>query len=116
MAYQDNSTSYAFGQMGNVLMAGGNSDITSNEVTGMEKAVFVAITFLEDSVFESSNNNGIVAEDNALWLNDTSASTGIDATGAIVTDSVTFPAGVTIYGRWTKLDLVSGKAIAYIGY
>jgi hypothetical protein len=29
---------------------------------------------------------------------------------------VTFPKGLTIYGRWTSIQLDSGKAIAYIGY
>ena len=30
--------------------------------------------------------------------------------------SVTYPKGLTIYGRWTSVQLDSGKAIAYIGY
>ena len=27
----------------------------------------------------------------------------------------TIPAGVTIYGRWTELDLNGGRVIAYFG-
>lgn len=120
MAYQDNSTSYAFGQMGSILHEGGGSILDSGVTVAGELfdrgAVFVALTFLEDSVFESSNASGLVAEDNTLYPNSTSGSTAIDTNGGSTTDGITFPAGLTIYGRWTTLDLASGKLIAYIGY
>ena len=35
--------------------------------------------------------------------------------GDVVDASNTFPKGITIYGRWTSLDLASGSAIAYLG-
>ena len=35
--------------------------------------------------------------------------------GDVIDASNTFPKGITIYGRWTSLDLASGSAIAYIG-
>ena len=120
-----NSTevSYGFGQMGSILITG-----TSNAVTiigGLDSdgtpasnvnrttPVFVAITFLEDTVFD---NAGLTSEDNTMFINDTVASTGIDANGGAVTDSVTFPKGITIYGRWTSILLDSGKCIAYLGF
>jgi len=31
------------------------------------------------------------------------------------TDGITFPAGMTIYGRWTAFELNSGSCIAYVG-
>ena len=33
----------------------------------------------------------------------------------LVVDSVTFPKGCTIYGRWTEIDVNSGTIVAYQG-
>ena len=41
---------------------------------------------------------------------------GTDSALSIATDSVTFPQGMTIFGRWSGFKLASGKVIAYIGY
>ncbi len=38
-----------------------------------------------------------------------------EGSGGQVVDSVTFPKGVTIYGRWTEIDVNSGSVVAYIG-
>jgi hypothetical protein len=40
---------------------------------------------------------------------------GLIIGGSAEGDAVTFPKGVTIYGRWTEIDVHSGKVIAYIG-
>ena len=120
-----NSTevNYGFGQMGSILITGTtnavtiigglDSDGTPASNVNRTTPVFVAITFLEDTVFD---NAGLTSEDNTMFINDTVASTGIDADGGAVTDSVTFPKGITVYGRWTKIKLDSGKCIAYIGF
>tara|TARA_Y100000015_G_scaffold15073_1_gene14484 strand:+ start:82 stop:420 length:339 start_codon:yes stop_codon:yes gene_type:complete len=112
MAINSTEVAYSFGQMGSVLITGTGS-VTSNGVAGMEKAVFCAITFLEDTQFNSA---GLIAEDNTMYVNSSNGSTGISASGTATTDSETFPEGVTIYGRWTGVTLNSGKVIAYIGY
>ena len=53
--------------------------------------VFVAITFITDTTFDSSG-------------------------GLALDNSNTFPAGMTIYGRWTEIDPATGSGlIAYIG-
>lgn len=115
MAYQDNSTSYAFGQMGSILTNAAEDSISPNGVAGMENAVFVAITFVEDTVFD--NTTGLVPEDAGKFFgSDSPAGSGIDVNGWLVTDGITFAAGMTIYGRWTEIDLASGVVIAYIGY
>ena len=120
-----NSTevNYGFGQMGSILITGTtnavtiigglDSDGTPASNVNRTTPVFVAITFLEDTVFD---NAGLTSEDNTMFINDTVASTGIDADGGAVTDSVTFPKGITIYGRWTSILLDSGKCIAYLGF
>tara|TARA_R100001129_G_scaffold185948_1_gene175841 strand:+ start:126 stop:470 length:345 start_codon:yes stop_codon:yes gene_type:complete len=114
MAYKDNITSYSFGQMGSIFHVGSDDPITSNDTVVGANAVFVAITFIEDSVFESTS--GLIAENVKLFPSTEGTSLDIDANGGLVVDSVTFPAGLTIYGRWTQIDLASGKCIAYIGY
>ena len=109
MAYQDNITTYSFGQMGSII-ATGSDVITSNGETGMANAVFCAITFIEDCTFTL-----LVAETAGLFPASGSSSILIDAHGQ-TTSGITFPAGLTIYGRWTAVTLASGKAVAYIGY
>ena len=103
--------SYAFGQMGSVLVAG-TLAVTSNGVAGMEDAVFCAITFLEDTIFDT---DGLVATDQNLYVNSIDVQNKISGNTA-TTNGEVFPKGVTIYGRFTKIQLDSGKVIAYIGY
>lgn len=114
MAYKDNITEYSFGQMGSIFVAG-TTAATSNGVTGMENAVFCAITFLEDTVF-ASGAGGLVSESTQLFPSDTGTGTDIDANAGVAIDGETFPKGVTIYGRWTGFTLASGLVVAYIGY
>ena len=89
------SNNIGLGQAGSILETG---------TTAVSGKKIVAITFLEDAVFTlltpesgtslyigNSNNNG-------------------DSTA-----SVTFPQGVTIFGRWSAFTLASGSVIAYLG-
>ena len=83
--------------------------------------VFVAITMLADAVFDSAA--GLVAEVATQYVNTETAAndladgseTANQGSGGIVVDSVTFPKGITIYGRWTEIDVNSGSILAYIG-
>lgn len=94
------------GQQGSILVAGTSKVTAAN-------GVFCVITFLEDTVFDSGSD-GLVAESTQLWPDSTGVSSDISANGAAV-DSETFPAGVSIYGRWTDFTLASGKVVAYVG-
>ena len=125
MAINNTQTAYAFGQLGSVFHVSGDDAITADTSSYSDAdkathdvipvgAVFVAITFIDDSVFESSN--GLVAENEKHYPSTEGTSAGIDSNGGLVVDTVIFPKGVTIYGRWTQIDLNSGKCIAYIGY
>ena len=122
MAYKD-PTDYAFGQMGSIHAAGteaitiiGGLDSDSTPASNVNRItkVFVAITFLEDTVFDSGND-GLVAAEDQNFPSSQYTSTSIDADGGDVVDSETFPKGVTIYGRWTGFQLASGRVIAYVG-
>jgi len=64
---------------------------------------FVAITMLEDTIFTT------------LTPDDTSNGYGVGSYNGNNMSGETIPQGVTIYGRWTTVDLASGLVIAYIG-
>lgn len=72
--------------------------------------IFIAITFLEDTVFTS-----LVAETTQGYPDITGTGTLISASNGDNVATETFPKGVTIYGRWTKFTLASGLVVAYRG-
>jgi hypothetical protein len=97
----------ALGQAGSILVTG------TTAVTCIP-GVFIAIQFLEDTIF-ASGSGGLIAETEQLFLDDAGTGTLIDADGGAAIDSETFPEGITIYGRWDGFTLASGKVIAYVG-
>tara|TARA_R100001443_G_scaffold5433_1_gene14246 strand:+ start:425 stop:751 length:327 start_codon:yes stop_codon:yes gene_type:complete len=96
----------SLGQEGSILVTG------TNACTNL-RGVFVAIQFIEDTVFDSTN--GLIAETEQLFPDDAGTGTAIDADAGAAIDSVTFPQGMTIFGRWSGFKLASGKVIAYVG-
>ena len=91
-----NSTevSYGFGQMGSIHVAGtenitiiGGRDSNATPANNVNKTdkVFVAITFLEATVFDSGTA-GLVAADAQNFPSSTGTSTDIDADGGDVVD------------------------------
>ena len=104
------SGNVSLGQAGSIFVSG------TSLVTATSGA-FVAIQFLEDTIFNSSDTQGLIPEASQSFPSSvTSAtSTDISAAGGSVVDGETFPQGMTIYGRWTKFQLASGKVIAYLG-
>ena len=95
------------GQAGSILVTG-----TGAIAAGYGK--FIAIQFIEDTVF-SSSASGLSGTDLQRWPDDTGVGSDISSNGAAI-DGVTFPQGMTIFGRWDGFTLASGKVIAYIGY
>ena len=69
--------------------------------------VVVAITFVEDTIF--TNNTTVES------TNFTSNSVAGPGTNANYFDGDTFPAGLTIYGRFTDVDISAGAAMLYLG-
>ena len=121
-----NSTevNYGFGQMGSIhaagteaitIIGGDDSDATPGGNTNRTTKVFVAITFLEDTTFNTAAAGLTPAEAQNFPSSD-GASTDIDADGGVAVDGETFPKGITIYGRWTGFQLATGRVIAYVGY
>ena len=129
MGINSTEVSYGFGQLGSVY-----TTASSDAIIPPTGKVFVAITMLEDTVFDSSG--GLTAERrvNGSVTNDVYVSTeqaahdlaagsetvdegsgGLIIGGTTEADAVTFPKGMTIYGRYTEIDVYSGAVIAYIG-
>jgi hypothetical protein len=121
MGINSTEVSYGFGQMGSLIVD------TNTAATPPTGKVFVAIQFLTDTTFDASG--GLVADNdtsNGLEYVGTEAAAhdavlspdlGESGTGGVQVDaSNTFPQGMTIYGRWTGINLNStGTVIAYIG-
>ena len=120
MGINSQEVSYGFGQMGSVF----NDGVAA--MTPPTGKVFVAITMLADTTFDTSA--GLVADnDTTAGLEyigtDTAAhdaalspDLGESGVGGVIVDvSNSFPAGITIYGRWTTINPASGLIIAYIG-
>jgi len=91
------------GQAGSLL-----TNDTSNDIDAPDNSVFVAIQFLEDTTFTT------LSPVDAYWFGSASGATHIDADGDS-TSGITFPAGMTIYGRWSSFNLATGTVIAYLG-
>ena len=76
---------------------------------------------ITDCTFDSTT--GLIAEDSTKFINTAAeangltagAETSIQGSGGEVVNSVVFPAGLTIYGRWTEIDVNVGSCVAYIG-
>tara|TARA_Y100000310_G_scaffold322830_1_gene382391 strand:+ start:426 stop:779 length:354 start_codon:yes stop_codon:yes gene_type:complete len=103
------SGNLALGQAGSVFVTG---TAAISALAASTSGVFVAIQFIEDTVFADAD--GLVAETTELFPDDTGTCALVSANGDD-TDGETFPQGMTIFGRWTGFKLASGKVIAYLG-
>ncbi len=121
MGINSTEVSYNFGQLGSMLCIG---DGANKPPTGK---VFVAVTMLTDCTFD--NTGGLVADNDAanaleyIGTDEAAHDLGAGAAtalsgegGSAVAISITFPKGITIYGRWTEIEVQSGEhCVAYIG-
>ena len=131
MGINSTEVSYGFGQLGSVFNDG------TAAIKPPTNKVFVAITMLSDVTFDSSG--GLVSETFLAKVGTGGTSVGDTEYNYITTEAAAhdqtagnasvekgetglqidvdniFPKGVTIYGRWTEVDLASGLIIAYIG-
>ena len=96
----------ALGQAGSILIDQSTTDQDAVCLNG----VFIAIQFLEDTVFGT-----LTGETSQLFVSSGQTSTIIDANAGAAATTVTFPQGMTIFGRWTTINLASGACVAYVG-
>ena len=121
------SGNLGLGQAGSMF-----TDTADNQLNPPTDKVFVAITFLADTTLETlgTNAGGLTGDTSVPGVEfigtdvaahnatDTNATTISGELGQIVDASNTFPKGITIYGRWTSIEISnggSGALIAYIG-
>jgi len=114
LAHPGTANQASFGQFGSAYTKSGSAAI--KPPTGK---VFVAITFLEDTTFDSSG--GLIAEEATVYFNtadaanDKGSADAEEGSGGLqISDAMVFPKGVTVFGRWTEIDLTSGSCVAYI--
>ena len=106
---------YSSGEAGSIALGQKGSILAKTDAVTAIGGVFVAIQFIEDSVFESGST-GLVAETTQLFPDSTGTGTAIDSNGGAPVERVTFPQGMTIFGRWTGFTLTAtGSVIAYVG-
>lgn len=108
----------SFGQYGTVF-----TKASSDAIKPPEGKFFVAITILTDSTtFDSTG--GLVSANSSIWMNTEAAAHDEDdgsetqesgSGGVKITSSDAFPAGITIFGKWTEIDVASGSIMAVIG-
>ena len=125
MGINSTEVSYGFGQLGSMF-----TDTADNQINPPTGMVFVAITFLADTQLEllGTNAGGLTADTSdaniqyigtdvaAHNLTDGNATTIEGELGQIIDNTNTFPAGITIYGRWTSVEIGNGKNGALIAY
>jgi len=92
------------GQSGVAFIAEG----TTTTYTPPTGQVVVAIQFINDTLFDSSD--ATTAE--SLWPTDAQGGPGTNSTAI---NQTTMPAGMTIYGRWDTVAFDSGAAFLYLG-
>ena len=107
-------------------------DTVNAPITPPTNKVFIAITFINDTVLEilSQQAGGLTGDtsdadyehigtDVAAHNVAAGSETAISGGGGVIVDSSnSFKAGTTIYGRWTSVEIANGGAgmlIAYIG-
>lgn len=103
----------AFGQYGSAY-----TKTAGDTLVPPTGSVFGAVTCLEDTTFSrlvelgdrDFINTSTAAHDLAAGAEDDNSGSG----GQVVLTTQTFPKGITIYGRWTQVDVLAGSVIAYI--
>ena len=102
-----------FGQVGSMYID------DTGQITPPLNQVFIAITIVEDD----TRFTNLLAEDPDKFIttagsgshSGTTATSTQGTYGEEIASGDTFPVGLTIYGRWTGIQLADGIVIAYIG-
>ena len=120
MGINSTGTAYNFGQLGSAHMH--NDD--SQDLTPPDGMVIVAITMIGATTFDkltADTSSSVVyggTESNNVYFGITNGNTG--GNSEAVDSSISFAAGMTIYGRWSVVSLAAadtdGGIIAYFGY
>tara|TARA_B100001094_G_scaffold120266_1_gene115977 strand:+ start:31 stop:423 length:393 start_codon:yes stop_codon:yes gene_type:complete len=127
MGINSTEVAYGFGQMGSGHIK------ASTALYPPAGRVIVAITMLEDVQFLATT--GLVGDDSYIANGSASVDDGVSfigsgaqflangmdddgdaVTSAVIANTVSFPKGLTIYGRWTRFQLKTGYTHGVIVY
>ena len=93
----------SMGQVGSVYLDTDGTTFTPSN------GVVVAITMITDANFDV-----LTPEDSSKYIS--VGGTGYGAGGDTLANTDNFPAGMTIYGRWTSVSVnTTGSCICYVG-
>ena len=81
---------------------------TSNDMDAPTGSSWVAIQIIDDATFTT------LTQESNRWYGSAAGASDLDSNGD-TTFGITFPSGMTIYGRWSKFNLAGGTVIAYVG-
>jgi hypothetical protein len=117
MANVDMLTKAAFGQYGSTLL--NTTDVL--DLTGASATMYViAITILDSTAkfaaletLDGKIGAGISTVEVENDLDNVDTGIGASDNGDDLATTFIFPAGVTIYGKWDKVDLGAGTVICY---
>ena len=93
----------SLGQAGALL-----TNDTSNDIDAPTGSHWVALQIVDDVTFTT------LTQESNRWFGSATGATDLDSNGD-TTSGITFPSGMTIYGRWSKFNLAGGTVIAYLG-
>ena len=121
MGINSTGASYDFGQLGSAHMHNDHGQT----LTPPDGMVIVAITMIGATTFDElkvdTSKNSIVysgTESNNAYFGITNGNTG--GNSEAVDSTISFAAGMTIYGRWTEVSMAAddtdGGIIAYFGF
>ena len=102
------SNNAALGQGGSMFI---DDNATCTPPAGQ---VFISITVLCSATF-TADATGLAAQDSTKYISTTGTASTSSPPGQLIDAANVFPTGITLHGRWTSIDLVSGVVIAYIG-
>ena len=96
---------YTVKESGNLGLGQAGSSFVKTATSALSGVNVVAITIIEDATFsELTARDTIVAGVSAAGVS-----------GDAIDNSLTFPAGITIYGSWTNINVSAGSVICYHG-
>ena len=108
MGQNSTEVAYGFGQLGSGHLQAGSSALTPP--TGQ---VIIAITFLDDIVLSALVPEPIYGAETYFG---TGGTANTDNGSVVIDTNVTFPKGVTIYGRFTSVTMNAANDNGIICY
>tara|TARA_R100001443_G_scaffold22132_1_gene34328 strand:- start:619 stop:975 length:357 start_codon:yes stop_codon:yes gene_type:complete len=101
------------GQFGSIFTDGTGAVAVPTDYVICAITVLAAATFTELTVEDSATTTMFATGDGAAH-NESSATADQGSGGLVIADDDSFPAGITIYGRYTGFTLAGGSVIAYL--